>query len=354
MMVFMMKKIQTKIIQAITLLLILGLFGCSTTNVFDSPLAPTMELTTPTLPETLDGSHTTDMTATDATSETEAVIEVSPTTEPTENVEPASTSEQTTCGQTGSMTLLIIGSDTLGSSKPNGADAIRIVKADFDEQTIKIITFPRDLIVQTASVNSAAQMEQKLGLTYYEAFSAAPGSSVEKNAIGASVVAQLLLNNFDLRSEHYLTLQMDQFAAMVDTVGGVEINFPEAITTEHNITFNAGVQTLNGAMATEYVRFLNPGGEDARTARQNAFLKALQEKMISLEILPQIPNLMSQLQYAVITDLSVDQLVNLTCLAVTMPKANVTFGAISAPDLMVNNVPNIAKIKDYLTKTLGD
>ncbi len=350
----MMKKFQTKFIQAITLLLILGLFGCSTTNAFKSPLAPTMELTTPTLPETLDGSHTTELAATDAISETEAVIEVSPTTESTENVEPTSTSEKTNCGQTGTMTLLVIGSDTLGSSKPNGADAIRIVKVDFDKHTIKIITFPRDMIVQTASVNSAAQMEQKLGLTYFDAFSAAPGTPLEKNAIGASVVAQLLLNNFDLRSEHYLTLQMDMFGAMVDTVGGVEINFAEAITTEHNITFNAGVQTLNGAMATEYVRFLNPGGEDARTARQNTFLNALQEKMISLEILPQVPNLMSQLKTALITDLSVEQLVSLTCLAVTMPESNVTFGAITGSDLIVNNVPNSAKIKDYLTKTLGD
>lgn len=344
-----MKRIRINLSFLIAILLFLGIYGCSTTNAFEAPLAPTMELTTPTLPETLDGSHLTETAATDVVSETEAVVEVTPTSEPTAPPEATSI-----CGQTGTMTILVIGSDTLGSSKPNGADAIRVVKVDFDKSTIKIISFPRDMIVQTASVNAAAQMEQKLGLTYYDAFSAAPGTPLEKNAVGASVVAQLLLNNFGLQSEHYLTLQMDMFGAMVDTVGGVEINIPETITTEHNVTFNAGVQTLNGAMATEYVRFLNPGGEEARTKRQNAFLQALQEKMISLEILPQVPNLMSQLNTALITDLSVEQLVSLTCLAVTMPESNVTFGAISAPDLVVNNVPDFAKIKDYLTKTLGN
>jgi hypothetical protein len=132
-----------------------------------------MNLTTPTLPETLDGSNSTEVAATDVALETETVVEVSPITEPTATVEPTSTFAAPICGQTGSMTLLVIGSDTLGSSKPNGADAIRVVKVDFDDQTIKIITFPRDLLVQTASVNKAAQLEQKLGLTYYEAFSAA-------------------------------------------------------------------------------------------------------------------------------------------------------------------------------------
>jgi len=141
---------------------------------------------------------------------------------------------------------------------------------------------------------------------------------------------------------------MDKFGAMVDTVGGIEITLPAAITTEHNISFPAGKQTLNGALATEYVRFLNPGGESARTARQNEVVNALQAKMINVNILPQIPTLIAQFKDAFITDLSAEQLTNLACLALTMPKENISFGAITSPDMLNNNVPNNEKIKSYL------
>ena len=273
---------------------------------------------------------------------------------PTATVPTATSTGIGACGQSGSLTLLLIGADVLGGSLPNGADAIRIVKVNFDNQTVKIVTIPRDLLIQTASVNDASMVTQKIGLTFHEAYTASTGTSIEKNAIGARVVAQLLLNSFNLQSDHYLTIQMDQFVKMIDTIGGVEINIPAAVTTDRNISYSAGLQTLNGALASEYIRFLNPGGEEGRTARQNAFIQALQDKVINIGILAHLPTLITQFKDALITDLSIEQLTSLACLSVNMNKSNITFGAITAPDLMVDNMPNIEKIKLYLTTFLGD
>jgi anionic cell wall polymer biosynthesis LytR-Cps2A-Psr (LCP) family protein len=133
----------------------------------------------------------------------------------------------------------------------------------------------------------------------------------------------------------------------------VDINIPAAITTEHNVYYSAGQQTLSGALSTEYVRFLHPGDEAARTARQNAFIQALFAKVANVSILPHIPALLAEYQNAVITDLSPEQLVNLTCLVEKMPKANVTFTSVDTPDLVVKNIPNLAAIKTFLTLTLG-
>lgn len=341
-----------KIMVYVTILILLTTTACSTQTQFQEPLAPTMELQTATIAAALD-------LPTSALPDSNAIpgVEIDlPTNTPTaEVILPTNTPEaKKTCGDSGSKTILFIGSDVLGSSKPNGADAIRLVKVDYDKQTVKIITFPRDLMVNTGSQNEANQLQQSLGLTYNLGFEAANGTLLEKNAVGAGVVAQLLQSNFGVKIDHYTTIQMDKLAGMIDTVGGIEVTLPAAITTEHNISFPAGAQTLNGAMATEYVRFLNPGGESARTARQNEVINALQVKMINISILPQIPTLLTQFKDAFITDLSVEQLTNLSCLALTMPKENISYGAITAPDLMINNIPQVDKIITYLNKLINN
>ena len=341
-----------KIMVYVTIVILLMTTACSTQNNFQEPLAPTMDLNTATIEAALD-------LPTSALPDSNAIpgVEIDlPTSTPNaEVVLPTNTPEaKKTCGESGSKTILFIGSDVLGSSKPNGADAIRLIKVDYDNQTVKIITFPRDLIVYTGSQNEANQLQQSLGITYNIGFEAASGTLLEKNAVGAGVVAQLLQSNFGAKTDHYVTIQMDKLAGMIDTVGGIEITLPAAITTEHNVTFPAGKQTLNGALTTEYVRFLNPGGESARTARQNEVINALQTKMINISILPQVPTLITQFKDAFITDLSAEQLTNLSCLGLTMPKENIKYGAITAPDLMNNNIPQVEKIKTYLHTMLSD
>ncbi len=349
-----MKKIRPiKRVAFITLFVLLIASACSTNNSFQQPLAPTMDLATSTIAAELDLPTSALPDSNNAIPGVELDLPTStpniPTTPPTNTPE-----AKKTCGETGSRMIVFIGSDLSGNANPKGADSIRLIKVNYDTQTVKIITFPRDLLVKTGSVNDAAKYQQPLGSTYFSAFEAASGTPLEKNAVGAGVVAQLLRDNFGVQPEFYVTVQMDKFASMVDTVGGVEVTIPAAITTEHNISFPAGKQTLNGAMATEYVRFLNPGGESARTARQNEVINALQTKMISINILPQIPTLISQFKDAFITDMSVEQLTNLACLTVTMPKENVSFGTITAPEMMNNNVPNVEKIKTYLSTTFGN
>ena len=261
---------------------------------------------------------------------------------------------ESTCGQTGAMTILFAGSDA-GSGVPlNGADSIRLMKIDFDNQRVTVITFPHDLMVSTTALNNPAMMQQTLSLAFLYASQAATGTPSEKNAAAARVMAQIILDNFAVPVDHYLTIQMDSISAMIDTLGGVELTIPESFTTERNITFPAGRQTLTGALATEYARCLVPGGEAARTVRQDNLIKALQDKLISVNILTQIPILYIQYKEAVFTDLTLEQILSFACLAEVMPKNNITFGSIDTPELVTNNIPNTDAIKAYLVQALGN
>jgi LCP family protein required for cell wall assembly len=311
--------------------------------LYRTPLAPPLNLPTATVPVILPTATNT-AAPVEATTETAIIPTATSTTAPT---------AAETCGQTGSMTILFLGSDSSIGAPPYGADSVRVIKTDFGAQKITVVTFPRNLIVRTTALNNPSYPQGPLGLTFYYAKVAAYGTIFDMNASGARVMAQVMMDNFAIGFTHYVALQMEQVAVMVDTLGGVEMNIPYTITTEHNVTFYAGLQTLSGARAKEYVRFLYPGGEAARTARQNDFIKALLAKVTNASILPLVPTLLSQFKNAVTTDLSTEQLVNLVCLSGKMPKENLTFGNIDIPALVTNNYPNILAIKAYLNQLLG-
>ena len=326
----MKKKKSHKALLWAVLALILGVGGYSAVHAYKAPLSPVMEVATATIAAPVAQINLTQPTVAQSTAAAESV-----------------------CGQTGSMIVLFLGSDASQGNPPYGADSVRLIKIDYDAQKVNVITFPRDLIVQTSALNNANYPQAPLGVTFKYANQAATGTEVEKNTAATSVIAQVIMNDFGVRPDYYITVQMNQLAAMIDTIGGVEINIPVTITTERGVTFAAGTQTLDGALATEYVRAIQPGGDSARIIRQNDFLNALKAKVISAKLLPKVPTLISQFQDAVSTDLSPEQLVSFACLASKVSEENITFDAINTPDLVTGNTPNIDAIKAFLIQKLG-
>jgi len=233
--------------------------------------------------------------------------------------------EKGACGETGSLLILFTGADFSGGVWPLGADALRMVKADFDAPAITSVTFPRDLWVQTPALAAQDIAAARLGLAYHYQKEATMGEDKARITAATRVIAQTLVDNFELPAEHYFTLQLDNVAEMIDTIGGAPVNLPESITTESGVTFPAGQQVLDGALATEFVRAYRPGGDAARRQRQTLFLKALQDKVISADVLLKAPELVQQFDQAIVTDLSPRQIQALACLAGAVPPGEVAY-----------------------------
>lgn len=72
-----------------------------------------------------------------------------------------------TCGASGSLTVLVIGRDEHYWQPPYGADAVRVVKIDYSNKSVHVFAFPRDLLVQTPSLEAAYNFkEYRLGPLY--------------------------------------------------------------------------------------------------------------------------------------------------------------------------------------------
>ncbi len=262
-----------------------------------------------------------------------------------------------TCGNTGSLIVLFTGDDFSYGDWPLGADAVRVAKFDFSGKQITAVTFPRDLWIKTPGLAEQKITETALGLSYYYKKQATNGSDQHKITMATSQVAQVLYDTFGLVPQDYFTVQLNDMVPMIDTIGGIDIDVPEAITTKYGLYIPAGLQTMDGKTAIEYARTYVQG-DAIRLQRQNLFLRALKTKVLNAKILPKVPDLYKQFDKSIVTDLSPKQVYDLACLADTLSQDQIAFYEIGG-DLVTERadgmlVPNVDKIKEKLTEWLGE
>ncbi len=182
------------------------------------------------------------------------------------------------------LTFLIVGSDSragLSDLKNFGAaggargDVVMLVRVDGTTNTAQMLSIPRDLRVEI------------------------PGHGVNKiNAAyafgGPSLMVETVKENLNVEINHYVEIDFVGFQALVDEVGGVEIDFPYAARdSKSGLDIPAGTTVLNGDEALAYARSRhyqeNQGGSwvsvDAndigRTQRQQEVIKAIVSRLKS-------------------------------------------------------------------------
>jgi LCP family protein required for cell wall assembly len=260
------------------------------------------------------------------------------------------------CGKSGSQIVMFNGADFSLGVEPLGADAVRYVKLDYDNGKITVVAFPRDLWVKTAGLTSQNIAETRLGMSYYYKKEATKGSDKHRITVATELLAQVIYDNFEVVPVNYLTLQLDNIAEMIETIGGVEVNIPTTIISDAKVTFPAGLQTLDGPLSAEYLRTYLPGGEPARLQRQNLYLRALQKKVMNANIVSKTPDLIKQYDKSIVTDLSPKELLALACMSEAVPQKEIVFHEIGG-DLVTEGenmilFPKVDEIKTKLREWL--
>lgn len=273
-------------------------------------------------------------------------LEITPET-PTEIVPTESSSD---CLGSGSILILILGVDLPETDFPKGADAIRYVEVDFTNNEVIMLAVPRDLWLQTPSLAVQGYEAERLGQTYFIGKNLATSSEDEVRQ-GTSLLTQTFFDNFGLFPDHYLTLNMEAFSEMVDSIGGVNVTIPRDFAGAR-YSFSAGQQDFTGAMLMDYSRTLLVGTEWDRLNRQDLVVQALRDKMLNADIISEIPTILSQFPDIVTTDLSPQQIISLGCMIQSVPPERIGFFEITpdmvtltADDLML---PDVDKITTFM------
>lgn len=200
--------------------------------------------------------------------------------------------------------MLLIGVDKSQAREESGSvggiyrtDSMMLARIDPQDKKVTLISVPRDTRVMLEGHGY-----QKINAAY--AFGGASG------AIDAvSELAGVPIN-------HYAEIDFDGFEAVVDALGGIEVNVPMEIDdSKAGGHVDAGEQTLNGKEALILCRSRHAydeygDGDSYRAANQRLVLSAIMDKVMSSDVAT-LTSTVSTLAEYVTTDYSVTGILGL-------------------------------------------
>jgi LCP family protein required for cell wall assembly len=196
--------------------------------------------------------------------------------------------------------ILILGSDKRAYTGGFRTDVILLVTVNFEQKTINLTSFPRDLYVYMPGY-----YQERINATQFKG--------------GFQLTAATFEYNFGVRPDYYVLLEFSGFESIINMMGGIDVSVAQSLTDQRDgygyYTVNPGRVHMDGATALWYVRARYTTSDFDRTRRQQEVLLAVVDRMINLDMIPKIPQLYQQYQNTVKTDLALEDIVPLVPLA---------------------------------------
>jgi anionic cell wall polymer biosynthesis LytR-Cps2A-Psr (LCP) family protein len=228
--------------------------------------------------------------------------------------------QKKTCGESGTMALLVSGLSMPEWRPVHGVGAVRLVKVDFDNQSVAVLNVPRALFV--ANTNLPTPAETALTVVYRMAREAAKGNNPQEiNRKATQDMAQVLVDEFGYVPDHYITVDPARFVELVDSLEGINVTLSAEVdgTPDELGIFPGGAQQLDGAQALELLRILHPAG----VSNPSVWQKFERQRVVTLGLLGamlqpanwgKLPEAAKEARQMVVTDLSVNQVLDLACM----------------------------------------
>ncbi|MBU1473114.1 LCP family protein [Patescibacteria group bacterium] len=244
-------------------------------------------------------------------------------------------------GRTNVLLLGVPGGNHAGADL---TDTIIVLSLDVPRKTAAMISIPRDIWSET--------LKDKVNSAYHY--------GEEKKKGGGFILAKAVVEDALGIPVHYgVLIDFSGFQSMIDEIGGVTINVPQAFTdTEfpiagkeddtcnndptfacryESVHFDEGTQEMDGKRALIYVRSRHAKGEEgtdfARGRRQQEVLLALKEKIFSPNILfsfRRIKILVRLFDEAVDTDMTIVEALTFIKLASRTPRDHMRSSSIES------------------------
>ena len=187
--------------------------------------------------------------------------------------------------------ILIIGTDSRDASGQSyeRSDTMMLLTIDKEEDTIKLTSFQRDILVYLPGRSVPAKLN-------------------EANVYGPDYLMQTLNQNFLLNIEHYIMVNIMDAENLVDAIGGLEIeveddpqvlSYLNACIIEQNVMYEGwddrtnwvdtidegGLLHLNGRQTIAYARMRKLDSDYQRMSRQREILVKSYDKMKTANLL---------------------------------------------------------------------
>jgi LCP family protein required for cell wall assembly len=182
--------------------------------------------------------------------------------------------------------VLVLGIDRAVEGTDIGrSDTIMLVGIQTFSGKVNMLSIPRDLWVPIPGYG-----ESRIN-------SAHSWGEGEQAGGGPRLAAATVRENFDVGVNYYLRVRLEEFAGVIDAMGGIDITLEVAAAG-----YPAGTHHLDGTQALAFVR--NRDGDDFyRQQHQQIFILALGKKMINPLNWLSLPTAMIEMAQAIDTNI---------------------------------------------------
>ena len=197
--------------------------------------------------------------------------------------------------------ILLLGSDLRPDDGGFRTDAIMMVVLDPELKQINIVSFPRDLWVNTPSL-----WEMKINQVFQLG--------------GFDAMAGMFEDNFGVRPDYYVMTNFSGFTQFIDNRGGIEVNAASDFSDRCDLPIQdangdcyiqQGVIHMDGPTALWYVRARTSSNDLDRNRREQEVLFAIAKKVISFQSITQLSSMKDEISEYVETNMTIEQAVKL-------------------------------------------
>ncbi len=165
------------------------------------------------------------------------------------------------------------------------SDTLMLVRADPKQDTLSLLSFPRDLVVPIYCSGDTVYTHDRINSAWSLCTNNGPAGTLD-------TVEHLT----GLKINYLITLDFHGFKVLVNKLHGVYLNVDRRYyNPPHSgyaqIDLHPGYQKLDGEQALDYVRFRHTDSDIYRLARQQLFLDALKSRLARNLSITEIPRL---------------------------------------------------------------
>ncbi len=262
----------------------------------------------------------------------------------------------------GRLTVLLLGVDARDTLKDGAtrSDVITLVTIDPISHTAALLSIPRDLYVTLPGYPG----QYRLNTAYFY------GETNETPGGGPALAQATLQQNFGLSTQRYAVIDFEGFQAVIDAIGGVDIDVPHEIVDDEYPTPDYGTERLvipagrihlDGDLALKYVRTRHADSDFGRLQRQQQVMLAIRDKALSLGSINQAPEVLNAVGDSLRTDLTLPEIMSIAKAWSKVPRENIH--AYRIDETMVQPtvtpqggqvlLPDYARISEVVAQFLG-
>lgn len=183
--------------------------------------------------------------------------------------------------------VLVVGLDERPDTEAEGvrSDTIMVVRVDPRDGSVKLLSVPRDLLVEVADGR-----EEKVNAAFARG--------------GIAGAEDVIEHHTGIPIDNTVAVDFEGFEKVISTIGGVKVDVEPGFPEKFNL--EPGLRHLGGRKALLYARYRGTtGGDIDRMERQQQLVAALRSKALRWSAVKKLPEVVRVASKHVETDLTV-------------------------------------------------